>query len=320
MTYCMADYIFLLQQNPQPLDIPPFCQPGFFFNEPQHLRQQDGGKFYILSALNQTTKQADARCAFFISSNKAASPVAAPFGSIEFAETIAETVLDKFLSSLIEAVRHMGSTKLRLANYPHCYAPQQADRLTAMLANHEFTVAETNQNFFLPITDERFEGHLVPAERRRLRKCREAGFQVAHWQSPNMNEVIDFIRTTRQQQGYQLTISTDRLADLCRKFPDQFAIFVVKDGTQLAALTITVRVRHDILYNFLPVSHPDYHLFSPMVMLTDGLFTYCQQQEIRLLDLGVSLDTDRQPKPSLMRFKRNLGALESPKLVFEKLL
>ncbi len=320
MTYCMAEYTFLLQQNPDPLDIPRFCQLGFFFNEPQHLRQQHGGKFYLLSALNQTTKQADARCAFFISSNEAVSPIAAPFGSIEFAETFPDAALDKFLSSLLEAVRQAGAIKLRLVSYPHCCAPQQAGRLTTTLAKHEFIVVEANQNFFLPITGERFKSHLVSAERRRLRKCREAGFQFAHWQSPNIAEAIDFIQTTRQQQGYQLTISPERLAELCQKFPDQFVVFVVKDGSQLAALTITVRVRHDILYNFLPVSHPNYHTFSPMVALTDGLFTYCQQQEIRLFDLGVSLDNDRQPKPGLMRFKRNLGAQESPKLVFEKWL
>ncbi len=81
---------------------------------------------------------------------------------------------------------------------------------------------------------------------------------------------------------------------------------------------MTVRVRDDILYTFLPASNPAYHAYSPLVLLMDGLFEYCQQQQIRLLDLGVSLDGNHQPKPSLLRFKRNLGALESPKVCFEK--
>ncbi|GAB4027621.1 hypothetical protein GCM10028773_59450 [Spirosoma koreense] len=55
-----------------------------------------------------------------------------------------------------------------------------------------------------------------------------------------------------------------------------------------------------------------------MVMLLDGLFVYCQQHRIQLLDLGTALDENGQPKPGLMRFKRNVGAQESPKLVFEK--
>ncbi|MFD2937204.1 GNAT family N-acetyltransferase [Spirosoma flavum] len=316
----MAEHTILLQYSPQSAYIPKFCQSGFLFNDHQHLQQQDSGNFYLLSALNQTTQQAEARCAFYICSDEAISPVAAPFGSIEFAESLPDAVLDRFLVSLLEAVRGVGARKLRLVNYPHCYAPQQAEKLTAILAKHDFYRLEANQNSFLPIGNKRFEAHLISAERRRLRKCREANFQFVHWQTPNLTEAINFIQQTRQQQGYQMTISTERLIDLWQKFPNQFSVFVVKDGTQLAALSITVRVRDDILYNFIPASHPSYHAFSPMVMLIDGLFTYCQQQEIRLLDLGVSLDANRQPKPSLMRFKRNLGALESPKLTFEKVV
>jgi hypothetical protein len=134
----------------------------------------------------------------------------------------------------------------------------------------------------------------------------------------NVEAVTAFLVSTRQQQGYALTLPPDRLGQLLRTFPDQFPVFVVSDGATLAALTVAVRVRADILYSFLPASSTDYHTYSPMVLLTDGLVSYCQAQHIRMLDLGVSLDGDRQPKPSLIRFKRNLGAQESPKLVFEK--
>jgi lipid II:glycine glycyltransferase (peptidoglycan interpeptide bridge formation enzyme) len=103
-------------------------------------------------------------------------------------------------------------------------------------------------------------------------------------------------------------------------FPDEFRVFVVNDQSRITALSVVVRVRDDILYNFLPASHPDYSTFSPMVMLIGGLFTYCQHQGIPLLDLGVSLDGTGQPKPSLIHFKRNLGAQVSPKLTFEKSL
>jgi hypothetical protein len=57
-----------------------------------------------------------------------------------------------------------------------------------------------------------------------------------------------------------------------------------------------------------------------MVLLTDGLWTYCQQQRIELLDLGVSLNSDRTPKPSLTQFKRNLGAQTSAKTTVERTL
>ncbi len=314
----MTDYTLQCQYNPPSSVIPDFYQPGFFFNEPEHLRQQTDGPFYILSALNKRTGRAEARCAFFRRADTASSPGAAPFGSIEFDETLPNSVLNAFLHSLTEAVQAAGASTLRLVNYPHCYAPEQAARLMSKLPEHGFRLIETYQTSVLPITTERFDQTIVPAERRRLRKCREAGFLFNYQSSPTVADVVDFLEQTRHQQGYQLTIRPNYLANLLQKFSEQFLIFTVRDGSQLAALTIAIRVREDILYNFMPASHPAYRTFSPMVMLTDGLFTYCQQQEIRLLDLGTSLDGYNQPKLSLMRFKRNLGAQESPKLVFEK--
>ena len=316
----MANYAFLLQHNPQPDTIPTFCQPGFLFNEAQHLNQQSGGEFYLLSALQSETKQAEARCALFISPTQALSPIAAPFGSIEFTATLPDAALDQFIRVLIDAARQAGAIHLRLVNYPHCYAPRQADRLIQALLTHGFTLAERNQTFFLPVDSRPFENSIVPAEQRRLRKCRKANFTFAHWQTPVLTEVVDFIQNTRQQQGYPVTICADRLTGLLREFPDQFVVFSVHNGPQLIALTIAVRVRHDILYNFMPASDPAYNSFSPMVLLLDGIYGYCQQQGIQLFDLGIALDSNRQPKPGLMRFKRNLGAQESPKFVFGKAL
>lgn len=317
----MTDYTILYQHSPPSSTIANFCQPGFFFNDLEHLRQQTTGLFWLISAVNQRTGQAEARCAFFVDADKAISPGAAPFGSVEFTETLPDSVLDTFLDALTEAAQRVGLfTTLRLVNYPHCYAPKQATRLTVKLPEHGFRLIENHQTFFLPITIGNFADTIVPAERRRLRKCHDAGFQWRQCASPNVIHVVNFLLETRQQQGYPLTICPDDLARLLQKFPERFLIFTVNDGPRLAALTIAVRVREDILYTFLPASHPDYRTFSPMVMLIGGLYAYCQQQRIRLLDLGMSLDEKNQPKPSLMRFKRNLGAQESPKLVFEKSL
>lgn len=316
----MAEYIFLLQKNPELATIPPFCQPGFFFNEYAHLQQQYAKEFVLLSAMNQETRQAEARCAFFICSGEAYSPAAAPFGSIEFSETVPDAILDRFLVELTAAARNEGAKKIRIVSYPHCYAQQQADRLTKRLFAHKFAQQSVHPTYYLPVGNDPFIDQLVPAERRRLQKCRSAGFHFARWASSDLTDIVDFIQETRQQKGYPLSVSRGRLTQLCQQFSDQFVAFTVMDGSRLAAVTITVRVRHDILYNFLPASHPDCQTSSPMVMLTDGLFTYCQKQAIRLLDLGVSLDANKQPKPGLMRFKRNLGAQESPKSTFEKVL
>ena len=316
----MDDYQIICQSNPDLRAVFPFSQPGFFFNEPVYLQQQNHRRFHWLSALNQHTQQIDARCAFFSQSNQAVSPLAAPFGSIEFAENLPASVLDAFIIALLQETQRAGATTLRLVHHPTCYAPTQTERLNTKLLAHGFAIAENHPTFFLPVGDHDFKRDLAPAEKRRLRKAEQIGLRVAQQIQPNVANVVSFLQETRRQKGYPLSIAPEQLTNMLRSYPDRYAIFTVMNGQVIAALTITVRVRHDILYNFLPASNPDYTNYSPMVLLTDGLFLYCQQQQIRLLDLGLSLDQNRLPKPSLMRFKRNLGAQESPKLVFMRSL
>lgn len=315
----MTPYVIVKQYNPQPDDIPVYAQPGFLFNEGVHLRQQEGG-FHLITALNQVTRQAEARCAFFTRAEQAISPGAAPFGSVEFTNALPEAVLDGLVQTIQTTAQESGLRTLRLVNYPHCYAPEQANRLADTLLAQGFRLIGADQNQFLPVGTDAFERTIDSSERRRLMKCRRAGLRFSQWERPAIADVVAFLQTTRQHQGYRLTIQPERLTRLLATFPDQFPVFVVWDGDTIAALTVAVRVRADILYNFLPASHPDYRTFSPMVMLTDGLFAYCQCHQIRLLDLGISVDNDRRPKLSLMRFKRNLGAQSSMKLVFEKTL
>ena len=314
----MRGYTILRQQNPLPAAVPRFSQPGFFFNDAGHICQQSTQPFCVIAALNSTTGQADARCTFFIGPDCAVSPAAAPFGSIEFVQTLPDSVLNDVLDALIDEARSISVPTLRLVNYPHCYAPEQARRLTKCLLDREFRLTSNDHTSFLPVTGDTFSGTIVASERRRLKKCQRARFQFRHWCCPDADTVVSFVVRTRQQRGHQLTLPPDRLKNLLQTFPDRFPVFVVRDGATVAALMVAVRVRHDILYNFMPASDPDYHVYSPMVMLVDGLFGYCQHQQIQLLDLGTSLDGNHQPKPGLMRFKRNLGAQESPKLTFEK--
>jgi hypothetical protein len=314
----MHRYEMLLQHEPSSTLIPPLSEAGFLFNTYEHLQHQQKEGVYILSAVNAVTRLADARCAFFVQSGKAISPIAAPFGSVECSSFFPEETLSLFIRTLIQAVRSMGAAALRLVNCPLQYAPESVERLSQQLLMHGFVIVETHQTSYLSVSNTPFDINLVSAERRRLSKCLEAGLCFKQWQSPNKAEVIRFLTRMRRQKGYALTISPERLSDLFRMFPNECAVFTIMDGDIIAALTITVRVRNDILYNFQPASNPDYDAFSPMVLLMKGLYTYCQQHQIELLDLGLSLDENRQTKPGLARFKRNLGAQESPRLVFER--
>jgi hypothetical protein len=298
--------------------LPPYSESGFFFNDEAQLRQQDEGDFRFLTAQHSLTHQTDARFAFFVDNQLAISPKAAPFGSIEFTNTLPDSALLALVDSLEAQVRILGLPTVRITNYPHAYAPQQAARLVSLLLERQYRLADQLTNFHIDVSAEVLTERFHPSERRRQAKCLQNGLLVRQWVRPDIDAVLTFIQQSRRRQGYPLTISPNRLTYLLATYPEQYPVFAVWDGSILASLTIAVRVRHDILYNFLPADNLDYRAYSPAVLLTQGLYTYCQQQGITLLDLGVSVDDQRRPKPDLMRFKRNLGAVTSLKVVLEK--
>ena len=295
----------------------PTFPDGFFFNNPEHLHQQTNGIVHWLLVQNPLTGQVDIQCAFGVRGEVALSPMAAPFGSIEFAETVSPVALGKFANALIEKARLTGCKRLRLVNYPHCYAPRTIHRLVHMLTERGFDIIKNTPTFYLPVSPVSLTKRMNAQERQRLRKGQRAGLVALLWANPCVATVVDFIRESRRQQGYPLTISMDCLSCLLTRFPEEFPVFMVRDGQIIATLCVCVRVRHDILYAFLPADNPNYKTLSPMVMLIDHLYQYSQYAGISLLDLGPSLDANHAPKPSLARFKQNMGAITSPKMTFE---
>ena len=295
---------------------PPFSN-GFFFNNPEHLDQQTDGAIYRLSLQNAISGLAEVRCAFMVQGEVATSPIAAPFGSIEFTENVSPYALGEFVDALVEKARLSRCRLLRLVSYPHCYAPRHMHRLVYSLADRGFNIINNTPTFYLPVGYNSLLERMNAQERQRLRKSQRAGLVASHWANPSIATVLDFIQNSRLQLGYPLTISMDNLSRLLHQFPDQFPVFVVREGQKLAALCVCVRVRHDILYSFLPASSANYQEFSPMVMLVNHLYQYSQHEGINVLDLGSSLDANQQLKPSLARFKQNMGAVPSPKLTFE---
>lgn len=297
--------------------IPPFSKPGFLVNQPVQLAAQ-ASNGWVVGALNPATGLLDAQCAFFESNQLAISPLNQSFGSIEFVDTLTDAVLSGFLNALVQAVAEAGLVGLRLVHYPRIYAPSQTDRLLDKLLSRGFAIMGEQQNFYLEISEKSFIDGLHDSTKRRLRKSQRAGLVAQYWPNPDIDHVISFLENSRTAQGYALTMPPDALRHWLGTAPNDYLVFVVFDQNVIAALTVAVQMRADILYNFLPADNADYRLFSPTILLTECLYTYCQTRQIRLLDLGVSVDENRQPKPDLMRFKRNLGAKESGKMVFMK--
>lgn len=289
---------------------------GLFFNSPDFLALQPQ-PIYQLAWVDKTTNKIAIRCAFGVQNGLALSPVAAPFGSVEWAAQVTPAELSRFVNELIEQVRQVGGTRLQLIHPPACYAPKQTEQLFDILNQHDFSLSRQVSTFYLPVNGQPLLHRTRASERQRFRKCVRAGFRASRWEKPDPDTVIQFLGEHRRIKGYSLSVSENQLVCLLNRFPENFPVFGVWSEQILVALCVCVRVRTDSLYTFMPVSHANYAPFSPMVMLLENLYQYCQQTHISLLDLGPSLDSTRRFKPSLARFKVNMGAITSPKPTFE---
>ena len=94
--------------------------------------------------------------------------------------------------------------------------------------------------------------------------------------------------------------------------PEQYPLFAVWNRDEMIAACICVTARENTVYAFYPAYAAHYHTYSPMVMLYEGMYHYCQQSGMSLLDLGTSM-LEGGPNQNLIRFKERLGGIYSAK-------
>ncbi|WP_185731390.1 GNAT family N-acetyltransferase [Larkinella rosea] len=309
-------YEILHVENPLPEQIPPFCRDGFLFLQARHLLNQAGRPLHYFALVHSETGRADARFAVFIRDDWAVSPCAASFGSFEFKADLSDDELRRLVEAAVTYSKKLPVQGIRIVNYPDCYVPAEAERLRYVLQNTGFSVKYEELNQHVPVSNGSFTEPLHDAERRRLRKCRQAGFTTRIWTDPDVDQLFVFIQKARLRKNLPLSMNSKELASLINNFRSDSPVFTVWDGDRLIAACLGIRVTSDILYYFLPADHEDYQQFSPSVMLVESLYSHCQQEQISLLDLGIS--TSRSVRnEGLIQFKKRLGAVESAKFVFE---
>lgn len=296
----------------------PFAFEPYLFLRPDHLATQSADTVHYFQLLDHKTQKIVVHFPVFISNEKGAySPGRASFGGLQVAPGLLVSVLSDFLNRVHEAMLQMGNGReIYLKTAPIGFAPAEATHVTNLLLKLGYQVSASEVNHHLAVSDLSFASQVYNSARRRMVKCRKAGFYFQEEQATFLPEAFTFIRICREEKGHTLSLSLDQLAALFYGFPEEFRIFAVRTSEQeLAACTVAVRVNKDILYNFYPASPLRFNNFSPAVMLAKGLYEVCRQEGFRILDLGTSA-LPQGPNFPLMNFKKHLGGQPSLKLSF----
>jgi hypothetical protein len=290
----------------------------YLFNDRKHLLLQaaNGWKcFYILDH-----KQV---CAAFIwlhiTEGVAQSPFKAPFGSFELIDKLPPKILHEFLQFIQVELQKLSVQTIIIKNAPAVYEPNSHALLSVLLYNLSFIVSSAEISSVIPISTSSYTNLITEWENRKLKQAKNEFFSFHQKKASELTELYSFIESCRIEKGYTLSLSMAQLHELQHSFPAAITLFAVQQQHELAAACVCIRVSEKILYTFYYDHAAEFQQYSPVVLLIEGIYTYCQQNSITLLDLGTA-SLDGQPNFSLLDFKQHLGGQPSAKLTFTKTL
>jgi hypothetical protein len=311
----LEDYIFYEGELPSAYQID-FEQA--IFNMPDHRLLQASTGWSSFFILHPKTIKVVAAVYFHVSDSIARSPLKNPFGSIEFADGVPLPLLFQFLEFIEQKLRSKNISAIIINAPPQKYSHHTA-LLSIFLLNNDYKIKQAKVGAVIEVDENPIQKILHRSEKRRLIKSQKAGLSFREVPMVKLCCIYKFIETCREAKGYQLSLTLQELQQTINKFPEHYFLFGVYKEEQLVAASIAIRVQQNVLYEFYHDHAAEWNHLSPVVLLVEGIYRYCQSQNIALLDLGTSAVDDR-PNFGLLNFKLKLGARPTPKFTFEKTL
>lgn len=308
-------YFFSISAQGLPQD---FAFDPFLFLQKEHLETQSEDELCFFQLLDQKTDRIVAHLPVFINQNGLAySPGRAPFGSVQFKNKLREVVVAEFLENTKRyLLEEKNCHTIRFKSYPFAYDPAQSAILTDLLLKQNYSISHSEINHHLAIDDKPLHEKMYRKTRWGLTKCKNSGFVFKEEVTDSLDEAFNFINLCQTEKGYKLSLKFEALNNLFQSFPQRFRTFWVYRDEEPAACCISILVNKSILYNFYLASKSSFNQYSPAVLLINGLYQFCQQEGIALLDLGTS-NLQLWPNFPLIAFKKHLGGEPTLKLSFE---
>lgn len=279
------------------------------------LQAKEGWRsFHILNSQHANVSGA---IYFHIDASVARSPLRATFGSLEFDPDLYQQIIIDFLKYVERELMLSKVTSITIKHYPIAYHPGNATLIQDCLQNlnYQITVSEIDSVIDIHRNDVRKLFH--SSHRQMFDKAKAEGLLFRELTIGDLEKTYRFIDTCQEEKGYYLSMSLNQVLETADAFPDHVKVFGVFKENEMVAASIAIRVRSNVLYDFYHDHHAAFDRISPVVTLIAGLYNYCYDHDIKLLDIGTSA-WNGKPNVGLLQFKRSLGARPTRKLTFYK--
>jgi len=251
---------------------------------------------------------------FTIKGDKAYSPWKASFGGLEIFAEISKEELGSFMAFFLKNLRHQGARQISITVAPEFYFPDLFQPFNECATEFGFTSSlETGQ--FIKVTEVPFYELITRYEARKLSRSLASNMAAEVVMKDFPLEAYEMIRKNRERRKIPVTVDFCELKQNCMNFSEQFISFIVRMGRDIAAASIGIKVRDDVLYHFFPGHDVKFDDLSPMVLLIAKEYEFCQRNNLKILDLGLSSENGIVNR-GLYRFKSNLGAVDYQQVKF----
>ncbi|MBL6447223.1 hypothetical protein JMN32_12950 [Fulvivirga sp. 29W222] len=290
----------------------PLQDNSFFFHSHDFVQYSDELTNFCWSLENKEG-QVEGRICFSKRGSMAVSLLKSSFGSFELGEGITEDQLSYFVDQMLHKLKVKGFEKVQIISFPEIYNINQFKTIDGVLSKFDFRTTEIYPNQYLPVNPQRNFFSLVKSEERRyLNRGKKLGFDFRRLDITSLPSAYDLIRNCRDDKGYKVSMTYKELEQTILKFPDNYFIFGLFYQGQMIASSVCIKINRNILYDFYHGDDLNFRKHSPVVPLLEGIHMYAQYENYQILDLGTSIED------GVFAFKKNLGAMVSEKVVFER--
>jgi hypothetical protein len=256
--------------------------------------------------VDTSTRIAFGHISFSLEEGKALSPAKAPFGGFSLADSLKSEEVTFFIFEVIRKIRMYGIDSIYIKLAPENYGTHQFV-LAQNLTYAGFSSVKSFEYQAINVDSSPFRSKISDMESRKLKKCINEGFEFKELSQNSLHSVFQFVKAHRDEKGYDFSMDWESLKAADQALPNTYIPMAVFDDTKMIAATIAIMASDNVLYNFSPAHDWNYNQFSPVVMLTEGLYGFCQSNNIGQLDLGTSY-LDDATNEGLKSFKSRLGA------------
>lgn len=247
------------------------------------------------------------------------SPARGTFAGFATQDGIYHKELFAFYDAVELALRGRGAKQLEVLPAPMAHDPNAFSNQLYLLRTCGYEVTHCDLNQSLEVDARALSDRMTYGNLKRLRKCQREGLIGERLPLSALPDVYETISANRLSKGHSMSMSFNDVQVMANTFPDAVVLFGCRDQKSLAAAGLCLRLSSAVLYVFYWGDRPGYESFSPVVSVANAIYSYAQDEQIRLVDVGTST-LDRSPNFGLLAFKRGLGFCESLKVRMSKKL